>query len=104
MYRISGETWVIEDRAEFLEECEAAFRVMNHVREQESDDDVQWRFAKCFAKPEREEFTVLFGRSEGPGLEEHMLNVAATRGEDGEWEVRTVKRVRRPSDLPGDSE
>lgn len=100
MYRISGETWVIEDREEFLEECEAAFRVMNHVREEESDGDVRWKFAKCFANWEREEFTALFGREKGPELEEHMLNVAASRGGEGEWEVRTVKRVRRPSSLP----
>lgn len=102
MYRIAGQTWVIEDREEFLEECGAAFRVMNHVREQESDDDVRWSFAKCFANWEREEYTVLFGREQGPELEEHMLNVGATRGEDGEWEVRTVKRVRRPRTGSGD--
>jgi len=100
MYRISGQTWVIEDREEFLEECDAAFRVMNHVREEESDDEVQWSFARCFANWDRGEFTVLFGRSEGPELEDHMLSVAATRGEDGEWNVRTVKRIRRPSSMP----
>lgn len=100
MYRISGQTWVIEDREEFLEECDAAFRVMNHVREEESDDDVQWAFAKCFANWDREEFTVLFGRTEGPEIEDHMLNVAASRDDDGEWSVHTVKRVRRPSSMP----
>lgn len=103
MYRISGQTWVIEDREEFLEECGAAFRIMNHVREEESDEEVEWRFAKCFANWEREEFTALFGRESGPDLEEHMLNVAASRDEDGDWGVRTVKRVRRPSSLPEDS-
>lgn len=102
MYRISGETWAIEDRDEFLEECDAAFRVMNHVREEESDEDVQWAFAKCFANWEREEFTVLFGREEGPEREDHMLNVSASRGEEGDWEVRTVKRIRSPSSLPED--
>lgn len=102
MYRISGQTWVIEDREEFLEECDAGFRVVNHVREEESDDEVEWTFAKCFANRERGEYTVLFGRAEGPEMEEHMLNVAASRGEDGDWEVRTVKRIRRPSSAPGD--
>lgn len=100
MYRISARTWVIEDRQEFLEECDAAFRVMNHVREEESDDEVKWEFAKCFANRDREEFTVLFGRSGGPEIEDHMLNVAASRADDGEWNVRTVKRVRRPSNMP----
>lgn len=104
MYRISGETWAIEDRDEFLEECDAAFRVMNHVREEESDDEIRWSFARCFANPERGEYTVLFGREEGPELEEHMLNVAATRGNDGEWRIRTVKRVRKPGDLPEGAE
>lgn len=102
MYRISGQTWVIEDREEFLEECDAGFRVVNHVREAESDDEVEWQFAKCFANRERDEYTVLFSRAEGPEMEEHMLNVAASRGEDGDWEVRTVKRIRRPSSAPGD--
>lgn len=103
MYRISGMTWVIEDREEFLEECGAAFRVLNHVREEETDEEVGWRFAKCFANWEREEFTVLFDREDGPELEDHMLNVAASRSGQDEWDVRTVKRIRRPSSLPEDS-
>lgn len=100
MYRISGQTWVIEEREEFLEECPAAFRVMNHVREEESDDEIQWVFAQCFANWDRDQYTVLFGREQGPELEEQMLNVGASRDEGGDWDVRTVKRVRRPRSAP----
>lgn len=92
MIRITGNTWHIADRSEFLNRCAFGADILAYAEKREAEDGCLWFFRDCYADWERKQFLVSFGSYETIEYKDHLLALSAKPNSEGVYQFSVMRK------------